>query len=97
MSRRNGKRSKRNSAPERTIDEPYIDHDGNLQRENVQNLLDELENINPVEPNVVQASEQQNKQSNKAECWEYAEKLDSSKWKCKLCKNIYAGGATRAT
>lgn len=101
MPRPRGKRSKRNSAPERINDEPYIDDDGNLHRANVQNLLDQLDNSNPADPNVVQApeqqTEQQTKQSHKAECWELAEKIDSSKWKCGLCKNIYCGGATRAT
>jgi hypothetical protein len=97
MGKPKNKRSKRNSAPERITDEPIIDEDGILHRENVQDIIDELENSNPNESNVVQASVQLIKQSNKAECWEHAEKIDSSKWRCLLCRNIYSGGATRAT
>ncbi len=32
MARPKGKKSKRNSAPESIIDEPYIEEDGNFQR-----------------------------------------------------------------
>jgi hypothetical protein len=94
----------RNSAPERCCNEDHVDQDGHVNRANVQDLIDELENNDPqdnietnTEANAEAEPQVQKHGKRSAECWQYGKKTGPQSWQCNLCKHAYAGGATRFT